>query len=214
MRRDEALERLGEIQRIAERTTLYTLLPGYAAIVGGMLIFIGCGVSYGMIRSVDFAQLMEFSTGHRSVFVGIWVVIGAVAILQELIFANRDAKRQGIALFGRPGKLSAYSLTPNIIIAIVLSIQLLNDANGENAGQSVRYIAPIWMMCYGTGVYAAGLFSVRLPRLLGMGFIFMGAIGLLFFARYGLLLVALSFGLMHIVFGMAVLRKIKRNQES
>jgi len=214
MRRDEALERLGEIQRIAERTTFYTLLPGYAAIVGGMLIFIGCGISYGMIRSVDFARLMSFSTDHRSLFVGMWVIIGVVAIFQELIFANRDAKRQGIALFGRPGKLSAYSLTPNIIIAVVLSIQLFNDANGENAGQAVRYIAPIWMMCYGTGVYAAGLFSVRLPRLLGLGFIVMGALGLLFFARYGLLLVALSFGLMHIVFGMAVLRKIKRNQES
>ena len=31
-------------------------------------------------------------------------------------------------------------------------------------------IAPVWMMCYGTGVYAAGLFSVRLPRLLGLAF--------------------------------------------
>ena len=69
------------------------------------------------------------------------------------------------------------------------------------------------MMCYGTGVYAAGLFSVRLPRLLGIGFIIMGAAGLLFFARYGLLLVALSFGLLHIIFGMTVLSRIKQNQE-
>ena len=41
-----------------------------------------------------------------------------------------------------------------------------SDADSETAGRYVRYIAPIWMMCYGTGVYAAGLFSVRLPRLL------------------------------------------------
>ena len=100
------------------------------------------------------------------------------------------------------------------MIAVVLTVQLFNDANADAVGHYIRYIAPIWMMCYGTGVYAAGLFSVRLPRLLGIGFIAVGAVGILFFAGYGLLLVALSFGLMHIVFGIVVLRRIKRNQES
>jgi hypothetical protein len=166
-----------------------------------------------MIRSADFAQLMGCSTGYRVLFVGMWTTIGALAVGQELIFANRDARRKGIALYGRPGKLSALSLTPNIFIAIVLTIQLFMDADSETAGRFVRYIAPIWMMCYGTGVYAAGLFSVRLPRLLGISFIIMGAAGLLFFAKYGLLLVALSFGLLHIIFGMAVLGRIKHNQE-
>lgn len=213
MRPKVALDRLAEIQRIAETTTLYTLLPGPAAIVGGTLVFIGCAVSYFMIRSADFAQLMSCSTGYRVLFLGMWTTIGAIAVGQEMIFANRDARRKGIALYGRPGKLSALSLTPNIFIAIVLTIQLLIDADSETAGRFVRYITPIWMMCYGTGVYAAGLFSVRLPRLLGISFIIMGAAGLLFFAKYGLVLVALSFGLLHIIFGMAVLNRIKHNQE-
>jgi hypothetical protein len=213
MRPKVALDRLAEIQRIAETTTLYTLLPGPAAIVGGTLVFIGCAVSYFMIRSADFAQLMSCSTGYRVLFLGMWTTIGAIAVGQEMIFANRDARRKGIALYGRPGKLSALSLTPNIFIAIVLTIQLFIDADSETAGRFVRYITPIWMMCYGTGVYAAGLFSVRLPRLLGISFIIMGAAGLLFFAKYGLVLVALSFGLLHIIFGMAVLNRIKHNQE-
>jgi hypothetical protein len=213
MRPKVALDRLAEIQRIAETTTLYTLLPGPAAIVGGTLVFIGCAVSYFMIRSADFAQLMSCSTGYRVLFLGMWTTIGAIAVGQEMIFANRDARRKGIALYGRPGKLSALSLTPSIFIAIVLTIQLFIDADSETAGRFVRYITPIWMMCYGTGVYAAGLFSVRLPRLLGISFIIMGAAGLLFFAKYGLVLVALSFGLLHIIFGMAVLNRIKHNQE-
>ena len=213
MRPKVALDRLAEIQRIAQTTTLYTLLPGPAAIVGGTLVFIGCAVSYFMIRSADFAQLMSCSTGYRVLFLSMWTTIGAIAVGQEMIFANRDARRKGIALYGRPGKLSALSLTPNIFIAIVLTIQLFIDADSETAGRFVRYITPIWMMCYGTGVYAAGLFSVRLPRLLGISFIIMGAAGLLFFAKYGLVLVALSFGLLHIIFGMAVLNRIKHNQE-
>ena len=214
MRPKVALDRLAEIQRIAETTTLYTMLPGPAAIIGGALVFMGCAVSFLMIQSVDFAQLMDYSTGYRVLFLGMWTTIGAIAVGQEMIFANRDARRKGIALYGRPGKLSALSLTPNIFIAIVLTIQLFIDADSETAGRFVRYITPIWMMCYGTGVYAAGLFSVRLPRLLGLGFIVMGAAGLLFFARYGLILVALSFGLLHIIFGMAIIGRTKQNQES
>jgi uncharacterized membrane protein len=43
---DEAQARMREIQRIMETATLFTLLPGLAAIVGGVLTLLGCGVSY------------------------------------------------------------------------------------------------------------------------------------------------------------------------
>ncbi len=42
---DEAKARMREIQRIMETATLYTLLPGTAAIVGGVLVLLGCGAS-------------------------------------------------------------------------------------------------------------------------------------------------------------------------
>ena len=38
---DEARERMREIQRIMETATLFTLLPGTAAIVGGLLVLAG-----------------------------------------------------------------------------------------------------------------------------------------------------------------------------
>ena len=71
----------------------------------------------------------------------------------------------------RPARFAAFSLSPSVIVAMVLTLKLLLDGH-------IRYIAPIWMMCYGTGVYAAGLFSLRLPRLLGLAFITTGAVGL------------------------------------
>ena len=48
---DEAKARMREIQRIMETATLYTLLPGAAAIFGGMLVFVGCGVSLWLLES-------------------------------------------------------------------------------------------------------------------------------------------------------------------
>jgi hypothetical protein len=62
-------------------------------------------------------------------------------------------------------------------------------------------------MLYGTGVYTAGLFSIRPPRDLGLAFLAMGVAALLFFPQYGVVSAALSFGLLHIVFGIYILGK-------
>lgn len=212
MERDEALERMNEIQRIMERTTLYTLLPGAPAIIGGVLALIGCGVSYAMIRSVDFGALLTLPIREQIAFCIMWTAIGVVAVAQEVVLISLAAKRQGISPVARPGRFAALSLTPSVFIALVFTLEILTDPQ-VNATQ-VRYIVPLWMMCYGTGVYAAGLFSVRLPRFLGIIFILSGAIGLLALPQYGLLLAAMSFGLFHIVFGAVVIAKSRSGAEA
>ena len=73
--------------------------------------------------------------------------------------------------------------------------------------EEIQYIVPIWMMLYGTGVYTAGLFSIRPPRVLGMLFIALGVVALLVFPQYGVVSAALSFGLLHIVFGLYIMRE-------
>jgi len=77
----------------------------------------------------------------------------------------------------------------------------------EPKAEEIQYIVPVWMMLYGTGVYTAGLFSIRPPRVLGLTFIGMGVIALLCFPQYGVVAAALSFGLLHVVFGLYIIRK-------
>ena len=63
------------------------------------------------------------------------------------------------------------------------------------------------MLLYGTGVYTAGLFSIRAPRVLGLAFLLAGIVALFAFPDYGVISVAASFGLLHVVFGAYVLTK-------
>ena len=79
--------------------------------------------------------------------------------------------------------------------------------SAEPKAEEIQYIVPVWMMLYGTGVYTAGLFSIRPPRILGLVFLAMGVVALLCFPAYGVVSAALSFGLLHIVFGLYVLHK-------
>lgn len=213
MDQDEAQNRMQEIQRIMERATLWTILPGTSAIIGGLMVFFGCLVSYLMFRSVnnpsftsiDFASLLDLSINGQIVFCAMWFLIGVGGVIVEIHFAQLQAKRQGISPTGRSARLAFFSLTPSVVIAVVLTMKFL--APTELRTHEIQYIAPVWMMLYGTGVYTAGLFSIRAPRILGMVFIAAGAASISFFQQYGVITAALSFGLFHIVFGQYVIRK-------
>ena len=210
MDRDEARARMEEIQRIMERATLWTLLPGTAAVVGGLLVLVGCAVSYWMFRSLDFAAIVNMSVNGQVAFCLMWFAIGVVGVVLEVVLTARAAKRQGLSTKVRSARVAAFSLTPSVVVAAVLTVKFLSPA--EPRPEEIQYIVPVWMMLYGTGVYTAGLFSIRPPRILGLAFIAMGVVVLLGFQQYGVVSAALSFGLLHIVFGLYILRKQRQDR--
>ena len=217
MDRTEAQERMQEIQRIMERATLYTLLPGGAAVIGGILVLAGCIASalmfhflahpgvQGAARYIDFATLLYIPVNWQFAFCGMWFAIGLLGVAEEVILTARAAKRQGTSPTARPARVAAFSITPSVIVAMVLTIKFLIPV--QPLVQEVQYIVPVWMMLYGTGVYTAGLFSIRPPRILGLAFIAMGALSIMFLQHIGVVTAALSFGLFHIVFGVYIMRK-------
>ncbi len=210
MDRDEARERMSEIQRIMERATLWTLLPGTAAVLGGLLVLAGCGVSYGMFRSLDFAAMLNMSVSEQVTFCLMWFGIGVAGVLIEAVLTSRAARRQGISTTVRSARVATFSITPCVVVAMVLTFKFLIPVYPRP--EEVRYIVPVWMMLYGTGVYTAGLFSIRPPRILGMVFIAMGIVALMLFEEYGVVWAALSFGLLHIVFGLYIIHKQRQDR--
>lgn len=211
MDREEAKARMDEIQRIMERATLWTLLPGTAAVIGGILVLIGCGVSYGMIGSVDFAAMLDIPFDQQVGFCVMWFAIGVAGVLLETILTLLAAKRQGMSATVRSARVATFSLTPSVVVAMVLTIKFLIPTEPQR--EEIQYIVPMWMMLYGTGVYTAGLFSIRAPRILGLAFLALGIVALMAFQGYGVVTAALSFGLLHIVFGIYILGKQKQGLE-
>ena len=200
---DEARARMREIQRIMETATLFTLLPGTAAIVGGVLVFLGCGASYWLLNSLDLADIARLTVPRLVSLCLMWVAIAVASVAVNVFFTWRLAARQQIAINPRPAQVAMFALTPCVVVACVLTLQFLVDRQP----QEVRCIVPVWMMLYGAGVYTAGLFSLRPPRLLGLTFLLMGIVALFAFPDYGVISVAASFGLLHVVFGAYVLTK-------
>jgi hypothetical protein len=222
---NEAQNRMREIQRIMERATLFTLLPGTPAVVGGLMVLAGCAVSYTMFHSFDFADILHLSVNSQIAFCVMWFAIGVIGVLLEVMLTTRAAARQQLTPVDRPMRVAAFSLTPSVVVAMVLTVKFLLPVDArvwdmiwtlnfnvpiEPKAVEIQYIVPVWMMLYGTGVYTAGLFSVRPPRVLGLTFLAMGVVALLCFPGYGVLSAALSFGFLHIIFGLYILQKQRR----
>jgi hypothetical protein len=207
MDRAEAELRIREVQRIMERTTLYTLLPAWPAIIGGLMALGACAVTLWAAGSLDFAGVASLSTRAQVALWAMWAAIAAVGVAIEILWARSASRQLGVSPVARPARFAVWSLSPSVFVALVLTVGILHDGRFD-------YLAPVWIMCYGTGLYAAGLFSVRLPRLLGLAFIATGALGFLALPRLGILLVGVAFGLYHIAFGIAVLRRSRRTDES
>ena len=100
---DEAQARMREIQRIMERATLFTLLPGTPAVVGGLLVLAGCAVSYAMFHARSISPtLLHLSVDGQIGFCVMWFLIGVAGVLLEVIVTTRAAAKQQLVPADRP----------------------------------------------------------------------------------------------------------------
>ena len=49
-----------------------------------------------------------------------WFVIGVIGVLLEVILTTRAAARQQLVPADRPMRVAAFSLTPSVVVAMVL----------------------------------------------------------------------------------------------
>jgi hypothetical protein len=66
---------------------------------------------------------------------------------------------------------------------------------------------PVWLLLYGAAVACGGAFSVRAVPIMGWFFIVFGAVAFFIPAGFGNSMMALSFGLLHVVFGLIIAKK-------
>jgi len=197
---NEAIEHLAAIRRIMESATKLTVLPGKAAIAGGVLALIGSAVSYWLMGSAGFDAMSRMPPERRMALILLWAAIALLAIGLDVILTVRLAGRSGRSPWSRLGQLAAYAMGPAVFIACVLTIAFGMRNTWEP-------LPAVWMMLYGVALWMASILSIRAPGVLGLVFILAGVVTLFWAAPIGLIMVALTFGAAHVVLGIYLLRR-------
>ena len=179
----EAEEQLKFIRDVMERTSTFTAVPGWGAVGMGASALVAAYVA-GIVETRD-AWLIT------------WMVIAATAAGMGSIAMVLKSKKANAPLFSGSGRKFLASFFPPLIVGAVLTIALWRAGEAD-------MLPGTWMLMYGASVVAGGAFSVRIVPVLGMFFLVIGGFTLFLPESWGNGLMALSFGGLHIVFGLLI----------
>lgn len=183
----EAEQTLSAIRTLMERGTVYKHISSASAIGAGCVTLVGCAV-----RGLGLLPIEE-----RWSFFTTWAGVFALSLLVIVYFTASQAKRSGEVVLSRSARSVLLSILPAFFAAVVLSHVLF---------QSGYYaIMPgTWMLLYGCGALAMSFFTPLSIRALGIAFLAAGAVALVFFPGHDVIAMGLSFGGIHLAWGIGL----------
>ena len=183
---DRAIDNLQFIRETMERSTVFTSVPGF----GG--IFMGA-------TAIAAAVIASFQPVIRD-WIIVWLAEAFLAFAVGLFAMWQKSKITGTSLLSAPAKKFAKSFLPPLLCGVFITLGLWRFGHFE-------MMIPVWIICYGAAIVCGGAFSVKAVPIMGWCFIAVGAITVFLPVNSGNLMMAFSFGVFHIIFGIIIARK-------
>jgi len=182
---EHAVDNLRFIRETMERSAVFTSVPGRGAVLVGLTA----------LTAAYFA-----SNADAGLWLAIWLGEAVVAVCIAAIATARKVRSASAPASLRPLLNFAFGLVPAFVAGALLTFVL------HRSGLETL-IPGTWLLLYGTGITAAGAFSVRIVPAMGVCFMLAGAIALLAPPWAGNVLLAASFGGLHMIFGVVIARR-------
>jgi hypothetical protein len=181
-----AMDNLRFIRETMERAGSFTAVPGWGGVAMGASALIAAGIA---ARQPSLERWLV-----------IWLLEAAFAMALAGLAIRRKAKAAQGPVLSAPARRFVLSFAPPLIVGGLLTAVLYR------AGIPAA-IPGTWLLLYGTGVVTGGAFSVRVVPVMGLCFMFIGALALFCPLAWGTALLAAGFGGLHLIFGAIIARR-------
>jgi len=181
-----AMDNLRVIRETMERAGSFTAVPGWGGVAMGGSALIAAGIA---------AQQPSLER-----WLATWLLEAAFAMVLAVLAIRRKTKAAQGPVLSAPARRFVLSFAPPLIVGGLLTAVLYR------AGIAAA-IPGTWLLLYGTGVVTGGAFSVRVVPVMGLCFMFLGAVALFCPLAWGTPLLAAGFGGLHLVFGAIIARR-------
>jgi hypothetical protein len=146
------------------------------------------------------AALLDSFPGFAPYWLPIWLTAAATAVLLASFFLVRKARAQGLSLWRGVARRFFLTLLPALVAGAVLTTALTGSGARE-------LVAGAWLLLYGAGLAASGVFSIGPVMVTGFGFMALGTLALTLPPTWSTALLAAGFGGLHLVLGTIILRR-------
>jgi hypothetical protein len=182
----KAEDNLRFIRETMERAGSFTALSGWGQVV--------IGVTAGIAALL--ASRVEGADRWLAVWLGEATLATAIS-MATTSWKTRDAR---IPLMSGPARKFALSFVPTMAAGAALTVVLVSR-------QEHAMLPAIWMLLYGAAVVSAGTFSVPSVPVMGICFMLCGVVALLVPSLPRDVLMASTFGGLHVLFGVYIARR-------
>lgn len=206
----EHLQTLSDIRSMMERSSKFLSLSGLSGVSAGIVALIGAAVVYGRIGLVSYPGSYYKSLSNSisraaadRFFITVAIAVLVAALVSGAFFTVRKARRQGQSVWDQTSRRLLWAMFVPLAVGGVFCLVLLLH--------NLLYLAfPGTLIFYGLALLSGSRYTVRDVESLGYCEVGLGLLGL-FFPGYNLLTWAVGFGVLHIVYGLAMYYKYERN---
>lgn len=198
---------LAEIRTMMERSTKFLSLSGWAGIMAGMYALAGAWIAYSVFGfNPDVIVYDSLQSGGLSAslpkVIGLAIVILILAIGTAIFLSYKKASKRDEKAWNATSRRMIANMAVPLAAGGILIVILLSKG-------FIGLIAPLTLLFYGLALYSASKFTYDDLKFLGLIQMGLGLIST-WFIEYGLLLWAIGFGVVHIVYGIYMHFKYER----
>lgn len=198
---------IADIRSMMERSSKFGSLSGWAGIMAGMYALAGAYIAW---KVLDFhpVTIVGNSMEIDDVWPGLLPVIFlgmsvlTVAGCTAFFFSYKRAQQRGEKLWNATSRRLLMNMAVPMVAGGLFILILISQG-------LIGLIAPCTLLFYGLALYNASKFTYEEVRILGIIQIALGLISANF-VEYGLLIWAIGFGLVHIIYGILIHYKYER----
>ncbi|PIQ29688.1 MAG: hypothetical protein COW63_11575 [Bacteroidetes bacterium CG18_big_fil_WC_8_21_14_2_50_41_14] len=187
------------IKEIMNRSSRFISLSGLSGVFAGIYALIGALLVYLTVYSnQNYLQYREaiLSSENIIILLVIAVVTLSLSIGTGVFFSKIKAKKDNEKLWNLQAKRLLINLFIPLIAGGILSLILLFKGY-------IGIIAPLTLIFYGLALVNASKYTLKEIRSLGMVEIVLGLLAAQFIG-YGLIFWSIGFGILHIIYGIAM----------
>ncbi|MBN1237839.1 MAG: hypothetical protein JXB36_05020 [Gammaproteobacteria bacterium] len=181
-----AVAHLRYIRDTMEAAHTFTSVPGKGCIAMGITALV--------------AAVLDSVPGLAPYWLPIWLTAAVTAVLLASFFLVRKARAQGLGLWRGVARRFFLTLLPALLAGAVLTTALIDSDARE-------LVAGAWLLLYGAGLAASGVFSIGPVMVTGFAFMVLGTLALMVPPSWSTALLAVGFGGLHLVLGTIISRR-------
>ena len=199
-------QELAEIKAMMERSTRFLSLSGLSGILAGTYALIAAGLAYAWVYFPEMPYGSNISAIRQENILEKLLLAGAIVLLLSIgtawFMSQSKSKKKAHKFWTPASKRFILALFIPVVVGGLFCLALLSSGH-------FGIVAPATLIFYGLGLLNASTYTLNDIKYLGYCQLVLGVISA-FFPGYGLILWAIGFGVLHIIYGSMMYYKYDR----